>query len=343
MQTYSRVLMVVVLSLFATGLPVHADILYLKNGRQITGTIVKDTNETIIMEVGAGNVMIDRADIVYLERGATEDIEDLRRQLLTIIEADRLAEDKNWDQAAQKYRAGLVDNPNNPDILYGLAVASLSLGQPHAAARNLSVVLQHDPTHPEAARSMGQALQQINHPDQALGAYKQTLSQRPDDIEVLTNTAVLYYQRGDFAAACDMWEQIDALDPGRADIQNNLACAYAQMDRWDEAMSTLQETVTADDTAPIALRNLAEISWYRGEHALARQHFQRWLEAHPEDASAWERLIVASWRLGDLASVERAATQFSVEHAETANAWHFLGLAIRRNNSAHRYLSRSGP
>ena len=50
----------------------NADIVYLKNGRKIVGTIIKETDDAVIIDIGIGDVVHRKEEISSIEKGKGE-------------------------------------------------------------------------------------------------------------------------------------------------------------------------------------------------------------------------------------------------------------------------------
>src|SRR3989338_4220435 len=59
-----------------------AEVIKLKNGREIEGTIVKETKNKVVVDIGGGEATFDRKDILAIERSKVDDTHKKRKSLL---------------------------------------------------------------------------------------------------------------------------------------------------------------------------------------------------------------------------------------------------------------------
>lgn len=85
----------------------------------------------------------------------------------------------------------------------------------------------------------------------AIAEYEAILQEDPDNVSVLTNLGVAYYQVGQLDNAIAWYQKALSLAPKDADIHSNLAAAYVQSNQLDKALG---EYLTAVQLNP----NLAE-------------------------------------------------------------------------------------
>lgn len=75
---------------------------------------------------------------------------------------------------------------------------------------------------------------------EAVEEYEKALQLDPDNVDVMSNLGVAYYQLGQPNMAIDMYNQALANAPEDADIYSNLAAAYAQLYEPGETIEPLE-------------------------------------------------------------------------------------------------------
>jgi clan AA aspartic protease (TIGR02281 family) len=118
----------------------HADTVFLKNGRTLEGEVIADDGEAVTVNLGVGQVVLKRAGIERIERDAPEQQDALQEQ---------------W---AQNYFA---HERFTPAGLEDLAAAYRTLQRQHAAARDARVrIEQYRADRPELTRGIKDARRQ---------------------------------------------------------------------------------------------------------------------------------------------------------------------------------------
>jgi tetratricopeptide (TPR) repeat protein len=132
----------------------------------------------------------------------------------------------------------------------------------------------------------GHAYQQ-RQTDQAISLYRQALNADPTYFEAAYNLGVLAYQDKDLPLALAADEQAVALKPSSTDARYNFALALREAHYPVDAATELRESLNEapkEARVHLALGNL--YSQQLDELALARTHYQRFLELAPNHADA---------------------------------------------------------
>lgn len=146
-------------------------------------------------------------------------------------------------------------------------------------------------------------------------------------------------QRKDWQAAAAEFERILALNP--AEPQNStahydLATAYANLRRLNDAANQLQQAIARDPAFLAAMANLIAVDIDRGDLKEARRIADRFVALAPDSARAlYERGLVAL-RSGDIQTARQDFSQLLSVNPQYAVAHYDLGLTDER---AGRYDS----
>ena len=146
-------------------------------------------------------------------------------------------------------------------------------------------------------------------------------------------------QRGDWSAAAAEFERIVALNP--AEPQNStahydLAIAYANSHRFDDAARHLQTAIARDPGFLAAMANLVAVDLSRGDLRDARAVADRFVASAPDSARALYGRGLVALRSGDTATAENDFGRLLHSNPSYAVAHYDLGLAQARSN---RYAS----
>jgi tetratricopeptide (TPR) repeat protein len=125
--------------------------------------------------------------------------------------------------------------------------------------------------------------------------YRQAVNADPSYFEAAYNLGLLAYQHKDLPLALAANEQAVALKPSSTDARYNFALTLREAHYPIDAANELREllnTAPNEARAHLALANL--YAQQLDEHALARSHYQRFLDLAPNhaDASAVRQWLV---------------------------------------------------
>jgi tetratricopeptide (TPR) repeat protein len=141
------------------------------------------------------------------------------------------------------------------------------------------------------------SLHQQRRLPEAIALYRQALNADPSYFEVCFNLGLAAFQNKDLPLALSANEQAVALRPNSVDARYNFAFTLREARYYVDAANELRELLNRspnDSRAHLALANL--YSQQLDEPALARTHYQRFLELSPNhpDGPAVRNLLMLS-------------------------------------------------
>ena len=169
----------------------------------------------------------------------------------------------------------------------------LTLGRIKAAAGrfdegivNFRRALERDPLSVEALLSLGDALADSSKPADAEAAYRRAAAARPSYWAPHNRLGALFYSRGDYGRAIPEYEEAARLNPATPRPLSNLAGAYLQTGKLEDAVRAAQKSL---DLAPSASgwANLGAAHYYAGRYADASAAFEKATAAQPKRSSLW--------------------------------------------------------
>jgi tetratricopeptide (TPR) repeat protein len=149
--------------------------------------------------------------------------------------------------------------------------------------------------------SLGIALAETGHPDEAVVHFQRAAEISPEDPAVSGGLAHALTQSGRTSEAIPWFEKALELDPRDAGVESNLAMALASMGRVDEAIEHLQRAVELMPDEPNYQSDLGAALAGRGRVEEAIPHFEKALQASPDSAEAHYRMGAAHAMQGKLA------------------------------------------
>jgi len=162
------------------------------------------------------------------------------------------------------------------------------------AVAKMKTVIAEDPNIMDAHLTIGNWLARLKRGEEAIAAYKQALSLKPDDDIALGNLARLYLARG------KQQDALDALEVFRTALRANpknpqswyqLATLYLDTNHLGEAESAFKDALTANPKMGAAYNGLGVVAFTRDDLAAAETLVRKGLALEP-------RLRTAHYNLG---------------------------------------------
>jgi tetratricopeptide (TPR) repeat protein len=143
-----------------------------------------------------------------------------------------------------------------------------------------------------------------------LDTYRDAVQRRPEDADARTSLAQLLVRLKRTEEALPHFERAIALDAQRPAHHVNLGNAFAQLQRWDEAIESLrrgQQMQPGDSTTTF---DLAKALHRKGDHAAAVTEFQKVIGLDPNDPSVRIALAETYEALNQRPQAAEAYTQY---------------------------------
>ncbi len=150
--------------------------------------------------------------------------------------------------------------------------------------------------------------------------------------------------RGDWTSAVAEFNRIVALNPPEpkgSTARYDLAIAYANLGRYDDAATELRAALALDPAFLAAMANLVSVDIARGDLAQARQVADRYVAVDPDSARALYSRGIVALRSGDAATAREDFGKLLRNNPSYAVAYYDLALAeerLGRYESAERQL-----
>src|SRR5271169_4588241 len=163
-------------------------------------------------------------------------------------------------------------------------------------------------------------------PDLAVIEYNKCLSKNPPTFKMLSNLGIAYAQQQKFPEAIQSYQVALALEPDNATVLTNLGLAYLKSKDPKKAQEEFALSLIADPRNANTLELLAECHLQLGEYALAAYEAGLVHQASPGDPSAAYILGVSYMQLGRYVQAIPLMVN-SLSQAKSADAYMTLGEA----------------
>lgn len=114
--------------------------------------------------------------------------------------------------------------------------------------RSLPMMPAIKPDKHEVLNNKGSALRKLGRYEDAITVYDAALDMKPDKHEALNSKSVSLLQLGRYEDAITLYESLIKQTPKDVSPRYNRACGYALSKQLDNALESLQQAITLDDT-----------------------------------------------------------------------------------------------
>lgn len=149
-----------------------------------------------------------------------------------------------------------------------------------------------DPGTFDVLNKVATAADQSNHPSMAEHAYLRALSQKPDDLTVLSSLADLYSRHHNFGKAIPLYQRICQLEPHNTNANYFLARSLLLSQQYDAALVALHDVLKSDEHHSRALSALGLLLDAQKSHS-ALQCYLTALKYNPGDANCQHNLALS--------------------------------------------------
>lgn len=180
----------------------------------------------------------------------------------------------------------LGKNPEDPDGLHFLGLLHFDAGRADSAIELIQRSLEINGSNTSALNNLGNILKLTGEPKTALAAYVTAVELDPRHSEAWKNINVLLRSTDDMNELLAVMSEIVKLDPENPDAWHTFGLAHLFMGNNEEAANALNKSLELDlPTSPNAVWR-ARILAAEGRPDLAQHHFERIVEADPENKAA---------------------------------------------------------
>lgn len=165
-----------------------------------------------------------------LHNGAKNIIGNFKR-IQSTIPLDATSLNYRYDQLS-KY---LLDNPDDTDTLYGLALIEDQLGQTDSAIQHYQKILNLSPHDADALQNIGVLFLKTGKPHLAVEHLARASKLYPQNDTILFNLGRAYFATGNFKKALECYLQIQDKKFDDADVNYFIAMTYGRLNNRGES------------------------------------------------------------------------------------------------------------
>ena len=217
-------------------------------------------------------------------------------------------------------------------------------GQFAVVAEQAEVLTKQYPTAILIWNILGASRSQIGMLEEAIDAYKKTISLKPDYVEAYSNMGVAYRNMGKPDEAIDAYKKAISIYPYYAEAYNNLGNVLQNTGQLDKAIAAYKKVIFFKPNDANAHYNLAAAFKDQGNLEEAIKAYNKTLKIKPDHAEAYNNLGIVLKDQGKLDEAIDAHKQSILLKPLDAKAYFNLGNVLREQlelDEAIEYYSKS--
>jgi tetratricopeptide (TPR) repeat protein len=222
---------------------------------------------------------------------------------------------KNYPEGHRRVDEVLQKQPNSAVGYYLRGKLYLSEKKFDPAQTALLKAIDLDPNLSSAYDLLAPAFLYANNPSEALNQMNAVLAKKPDNLQALLVTGMIYSQMKEFNKARDAYEKAIAANPTHVLALNNLAYIYAEklndLKRGGELVQKARSIAPAN---PSVLDTLGWITYKQGDYKQAADVLRESIAKSPDNAEIQFHLGMAEYMMGRT-DAARAALEKAVGSA----------------------------
>ncbi|RMF68466.1 MAG: tetratricopeptide repeat protein [Calditrichaeota bacterium] len=222
---------------------------------------------------------------------------------------------------------------------YNSGVTAMSHKRYREAERALKTAILIAPEKDDAYRRLAVNYLRLDQPEQALMLYNKLLEKHPDDLELLSSVANLYYSESRFQEAVDVLHHMLQLEPDHRDALANLALCYDSMGRVEDATQAYTRAIAANPLDKDLIFLFGVHNYKQKKYERAIELFQQVLDIDPDE-------FESTSNIGNtyLSIAERLKKSLKSSNKELASQEKIMSLkqrAIQNYKNAISYLEKA--
>jgi FkbM family methyltransferase len=202
--------------------------------------------------------------------------------------------------AERLYRAILASPSGNGLAGYGLGLLCGAQGRPLEAIDAYRDAITRRPDFADAYVNLGTTVLTLGQPEEAAALYRQAIAINPENAVAYCNLGKVLQDLGRSDEAIEQYRTAIALQPDDAGIHVNFGAALIERRAWDDAITVTQRAIALQPANAMAHANLGTAQLNLGRHAEALLCCRRAMALDPKGVAINASLGGAMLELGAL-------------------------------------------
>jgi choline-sulfatase len=162
----------------------------------------------------------------------------------------------------------------------------------------LEKISREDPGNPLIYANLQMCYERLRQFDRMEQTCMRAIENKAESDSTYAGLGGIYIRRGDLPRAIEFMEKAAQLNPANLENMDNLATAYLQLGRPDDAQRVLQAILVQNSRHPGAHNVLGILEIQRGRTVEARMHFEQAMEFDPNLAEPYMNLGLLAQKAG---------------------------------------------
>ena len=194
------------------------------------------------------------------------------------LQALQLLQSGNLSGSELLLKQIVKNKPNHSEALRLLGVIAAQQGNNLLALERVEEALLANRRNGVAHSNKGNILLSLDHPIEAIEAYKRAIKLTPNYAEAHSNLGNGFQVIGDYSQAIECYQRALKMEPSNLDFKLNLGNAYSRMNSYEKATQIYEEIINLNPSNPSAHFYLAQIQLFLGKFQAGWMEYEwRWL------------------------------------------------------------------
>ena len=210
-----------------------------------------------------------------------------------------------------------------------LGVAAAQIGKLDQAIRAFQQVITLKPDNADAYNNMGNVLKDQGKLEEAVEAYNKALSLKPDNAEAYNNMGNVLKDQGKLEEAKEAYNKALAIKPNYAEAYNNIGNALKEQGKLEEAIEAYKKAVAIKPDYADAYLNMGVTLKEQGKLDEAIEAYNKVLAIKPDHADAYNNMGNALQEQGKLEEATEAYNKALALKPDYPEAYYNMGNALK--------------
>lgn len=232
--------------------------------------------------------------------------------------------------AIEAFARSIAVDPTAVAPYANAAAGFAALGAVDEAVEWMELAAGLAPENPEILRHLGTLYARAGRESDALSAFASATSLAADDVDLLNVAGLMHAERKEWSVAIRCFERALALYPDARPVRCNLASAFLEVGRFEDAEAAYSAVLSAVPDDLDALVGSARCMILQLRHAEALDFADRALTLVPDHVAALKLAGVAAMKLGELTRAVEFFCRVIEAAGKDADSFNNLAIVFRQ-------------
>ena len=209
-----------------------------------------------------------------------------------------------------------------------LGASRAQIGMLDEAVEAYKTSISLKPDFAEAYSNMGVVLKNLHKLDEAIEAYKKSISLKPNDTGTYYNMGVALKDQGKLDEAIEAYKKAISLKPNYAEVYNNLGVVFQSQGKCDEAIQVYDKAILLKSDYAEAYNNKGAVLQELGKFDEAMESLNKSISLKPDYADAYNNIGLTLQSKNKLSEAIEAYNKSISLKPDFAEAYYNMGVAF---------------